>query len=87
VGVDIPRIFGLYNHYKTTGNFFHFQLIYDKLTEDEKASACVNCGACLKKCPQKIDIPKELKKIEAELKEKAGKKTAMFWTPDCEQYV
>ncbi len=87
VGVDIPRIFGLYNHYKTTGNFFHFQLIYGKMTEDEKASACVHCGACLKKCPQKIDIPAELKKIEADIQSRTGKKTAMFWTPNDTELV
>lgn len=29
---------------------------------DEKASACVSCGACLKKCPQHIQIPEMLKK-------------------------
>lgn len=64
-GVEIPRIFGLYNHARTTGNFRQFQMIYDKFDEDSKASACVNCGACLKKCPQKIDVPAELRKIAA----------------------
>ncbi|MBS1369250.1 MAG: aldo/keto reductase [Lentisphaeria bacterium] len=86
VGVDIPRIFGLYNQYKTSGNFFHFQLVYDKMTGDEKASACVNCGVCLKKCPQKIDIPEQLKTIETEFKQ-AGGRQAMFWTPNDERYV
>ena len=64
-GVEIPRIFGLYNHAKTTGNFRQFQMIYDKFDADSKASACVNCGACLKKCPQKINVPEELRKIAA----------------------
>ena len=64
-GVEIPRIFGLYNHAKTTGNFHQFKMIYDKFDEDSKASACVNCGACLKKCPQKINVPAELRKIAA----------------------
>ena len=68
VGVAIPRIFGLYNHAKTTGNYMQFRMIYDKMPEDERASACVQCGACLKKCPQKINIPAELEKIEAEMK-------------------
>ena len=68
VGVAIPRIFGLYNHAKATGNFMQFRMIYDKLSEDERASACVQCGACLKKCPQKINILEELAKIDAEMK-------------------
>lgn len=85
-GVDIPRIFGLYNQYKTSGNFFHFQLVYDKMTEDEKASACINCGVCLKKCPQKINIPEQLKKIEAEFKQRSAGH-AMYWTPDNEYLV
>ena len=67
VGVAIPRIFGLYNHARVTGNFRQFRMIYDKMPEDERASACVKCGACLKKCPQKIDIPAELERIDAEL--------------------
>ena len=64
-GVEIPRIFGLYNHARTTGNFRQFQMIYGKFDDDAKASACVNCGACVKKCPQKINVPAELRKIAA----------------------
>ena len=67
VGVDIPRIFGLYNHSKITGNRMQFRMIYDKMSEDERASACIGCGSCLKKCPQKINIPAELKKIDDEI--------------------
>jgi predicted aldo/keto reductase-like oxidoreductase len=31
------------------------------------ASQCVQCGECLEKCPQKIDIPACLEKVAAEL--------------------
>ncbi len=86
VGVNIPRVFGLYNQAKTTGNTGHFRLVYDKMSPDEKASACVNCGACLKKCPQHIRIPEMLKKIAAEM-EGPQKKSAMFWSPDHEFFV
>ena len=27
------------------------------------ASLCINCGECIEKCPQFIDIPTEMKKI------------------------
>ena len=85
VGVDIPRIFGLYNHYKMTGNYMQFRMIYDKLAEDERASACVKCGACLKKCPQKINIPEQLAMIDAELKRRPPRRRADAWEP-AEEY-
>ena len=31
------------------------------------ASNCVQCGKCARHCPQKIDIPAELKKASREL--------------------
>ncbi len=31
------------------------------------ASACVNCGACLPKCPRKLDIPEALRKVKTAL--------------------
>ena len=38
--------------------------------ENEKAgapvTACVECGACLEKCPQKIDIPTKLKEVDVQ---------------------
>ena len=68
VGVEIPRIFGLNNQYRITGNYRQFRMIYDKLDDDERASACVKCGACLKKCPQKINIPDLLARIDAEIR-------------------
>lgn len=74
VGVAIPRIFGLYNHAKISGNYMQFRMIYDKLSEDERASACIRCGACLKKCPQKINIPEELAKIDAELRRRPARR-------------
>ena len=68
VGVEIPKIFGLYNQYKITGNRWLFSNNYKAIDEDSRASACVDCGACLKKCPQKLDIPDLMKKIAGEFK-------------------
>ena len=79
VGVEIPRIFGLYNSYKTSGDYRRrFGRIYAEFAPEAMASACVECGACVKKCPQHIDIPKELKKIHADYESRTGK-TAFFW--------
>lgn len=83
-GVNIPRVFGLYNQAKTSGNRSHFRMVYDRMTEDEKASACVECGVCMKKCPQHIRIPEELKKISAEVQQK---QTATTGFPDSEWLV
>lgn len=67
VGVDIPRIFGLYNQYKITGNSWLLKNGISALPEDARPDACVDCGMCLKKCPQQLNIPAELKKIQNEL--------------------
>ena len=66
VGVEIPKIFGLYNQYKISGNKWLFSNNYSSIPEDSRADACVNCGKCMKQCPQKIRIPDELKKIAKE---------------------
>ena len=66
VGVEIPKIFGLYNQYKISGNKWLFSNNYSAIPEDSRADACVNCGKCMKQCPQKIKIPDMLKKIAKE---------------------
>jgi predicted aldo/keto reductase-like oxidoreductase len=33
------------------------------IPEEARADKCMNCGACLAKCPQKIDIPSEMAKV------------------------
>ena len=66
VGVEIPRVFGFYNQYKVDGNAWMFTGGLKALGEDGQPESCVNCGRCVKLCPQKIDIPRELKKVAAE---------------------
>ena len=67
-GVDIPRNLALLNQVKGGLPLFHAKLVYDAMGEDERASSCVSCGACLKKCPQQINIPAFMKQIAAEFK-------------------
>jgi len=60
--IAIPGLFGLYNNYKTTGNFsnmYYNRAVYEK----GKASDCISCHLCEKNCPQHIQIPEELKNI------------------------
>lgn len=72
VGVEIPRNFGLYNQYKTSGNFRSFLGIYNKMPAGERASACVSCQLCVRKCPQQINIPEQLEKIVNEIEARAA---------------
>ncbi len=63
-GVDIPRIFNIYNHYRKNNDLrIVFDGNYCTLNEGEKAHNCVSCGLCSPKCPQFIDIPARLSEI------------------------
>ena len=67
VGVAIPDIFKIYNDYRRGVRISQTKKAYEALGKDAMATACVECGACLKKCPQSIEIPKELKRIHKEI--------------------
>lgn len=60
-GVDIPGNFDFYNGFQrfgaNTGRVRRWGML------DKKYDACVECGACLSKCPQHLAIPEELKKL------------------------
>ncbi|WP_326911144.1 aldo/keto reductase [Sedimentibacter sp. MB31-C6] len=66
-GVDIPGNFGVYNDYKKTENKFLAIRNYNFIGEKNKANNCLNCGECLSKCPQHINIPEELEKVNTEI--------------------
>jgi hypothetical protein len=68
-GVDIPRIFEYYND-KLVNENYHSVLWYNTdfgMSPDQRADKCVECGECVKVCPQQINIPAELKKAHIEL--------------------
>ena len=60
-GLSIPSIFAAYNESYSLGwyaGFFQYMLsIGVTSSEPRLASNCVKCGACVKKCPQHIEIP------------------------------
>ena len=67
--VDIPRILSFYNHYSRSKNWYDFTNLYCTMPKSEQAHNCVDCGACLPKCPQSLPIPELMGKIAAFAKE------------------
>ncbi|MGB3906749.1 MAG: aldo/keto reductase [Anaerolineae bacterium] len=61
-GVNIPRIFEVYNDAMIYGDDQQAQVSYLWLDEDERGDMCTECGECLEKCPQQIEIPDWLAK-------------------------
>lgn len=62
--VNIPENFSLMNEYRVFNNLKRARNHFNNLRlSGHDASRCRKCGACLTKCPQKIQIPDELAKI------------------------
>ena len=60
-GVEIPKVFAAYNNITTGGR----RLVKEIMPDIEYiADRCKKCGACLKACPQHINIPEQLHKIK-----------------------
>jgi predicted aldo/keto reductase-like oxidoreductase len=61
-GVNIPRVFEIYNDAKIYGDEQSSRISYAWLDEGQRADLCEQCGECLEKCPQQIEIPDWLSK-------------------------
>ena len=74
VGIEIPKIFMMYNQHKNGTKFrdWQFTMAYEQIPEDHRADKCINCGLCKTKCPQKLDIPNLLKDVDALYKQLKG---------------
>ena len=78
-GIDIPAVLLHYNKCVNEGNIPQdrqdenyrqarraFLIGYDRsVPRLRQASHCIGCGQCVSHCPQSIDIPKELHRIDA----------------------
>jgi predicted aldo/keto reductase-like oxidoreductase len=69
-GVDIPVCFEIYDNFYLSGNEEEGKLMYAAKSGGiirgdiiGYASQCIQCGQCLEKCPQHLDIPLLLKTI------------------------
>lgn len=77
-GLDIPGIFTFYNRCLNEGRYAQnssdpnyrkarreFLIGYSrKIEKQRQADHCINCKKCVPHCPQRIDIPQELRKID-----------------------
>jgi predicted aldo/keto reductase-like oxidoreductase len=73
-GVDIPVCFELNNGLHMSGNADEAKFLYAAMLsgvlsagKPKFASQCVQCGKCLEKCPQHLDIPTILESVVEEL--------------------
>ncbi len=70
-GIKPSTVFKMYNNWKVWGLDAMAKKMYAQLGTTEEGPKhpkdCVGCGACAKKCPQNLDIPKEIAKMNEEL--------------------
>lgn len=73
-GVNIPECLKIYNEKYLFGHkgfvnpslMDYYQYVGGIMGSEGSAGSCNGCGKCLRKCPQKLDIIKELKKVKKE---------------------
>lgn len=69
--INIPKMFERYNNAMMYGDLNDAKLTYFRnLEEHERASKCVGCRVCEKKCPQKIEISKNMEIISKTFEDK-----------------
>ncbi len=72
-GVDIPKSFKIWNTYHMYQMFESVRFGWNGMQESEKPNNCISCGQCMVNCPQKINIPMDLQKVQADLDNRVWK--------------
>jgi len=66
--IYIPGVFEIYNMLELYGNVEYAENMYNGWTKfNEKVPKCIECGQCESKCPNKIEIIKQLKMVQSKL--------------------
>jgi predicted aldo/keto reductase-like oxidoreductase len=65
--VAIPDVLGVYNEARMFGDLERARMSYGWIPEKNRADLCIECGECLEKCPQHIEIPEWMKKVREAL--------------------
>jgi hypothetical protein len=73
MGIRPASVFELYLNHKIWGLTEDSKNHFNKLGQEHQwngnhPDGCTECGECLPKCPQKIDIPAELKRVSEVMK-------------------
>lgn len=67
-GVDIPRVFAAWNECSLYGDNPKTNWNYMELNRlDQTPAKCLQCGECMKACPQHLQIPDMLAKAWDEM--------------------
>ncbi len=72
-GVDIPKNFKIWNTYHMYQLFESVRFAWNGMKENAKPENCIACGQCLVNCPQKINIPMDLQKMQSDLDNRVWK--------------
>ncbi len=68
-GINIPHLFNMFTYHNVYGLTDHAKGEFNRYKNDggKLLADCKNCGKCEKKCPQHLNIRKELDRVEAVL--------------------
>lgn len=85
-GVNIPECLKIYNEKYLFGHkgllndsmMDYYQYVGGIMGSSGNAGKCNGCGKCLRKCPQKLDIIEELKKVKREFEFPGSKYVLLF---------
>ena len=70
-GVDIPGNFRVWNTYHMYQNYNMVKRRWEvDLADGKQAKNCAKCGKCVAVCPQKLAVPQDLERVQADLDKK-----------------
>ena len=73
--INIPAAFSVYNNYKKNNESSFFAMYYSTIDENQRPDKCIKCNLCNTNCPQGLNIPKLLSKVDQTYKDILSKKS------------